>query len=514
MNDLSKIYYNMYQSENEEKFNEDLIYLKDKEDITTFAEAIGKGLEILPGIKYLNTTKIDRKKVYNNTATEKKIDVEPSILEEISINFLIFKGEKGDEDYEEREISLKFYFPKLIDHHFFIINGIKYKMIYQLTDSGTYRNKKYLVLKNLVMPIKLGTETKVFKFEDTEGNIYNQKVFCINMFKRTINPFLYYFSKLRYEDTIKYLGLDDYVELIDLNEYDFIEGCTNFKISNSLGVSIDTEFLNESEENKLLIFSYLNIFTNRMKYEKIMDKDFWIKTLGSIFTKNPSAVLEKGVNILISFERSLDEITKMILRIPDSDKENVYAIVRWMMRNYITLSKLDVMDLSFKRLRLREYLIYPLLTRLSDGVYRLLNKKNPSLNDINSIFKIPKGFLINYLVKSETIQYVNAVNTYDLFSVALKGTLSGPQSPFQGNSDNMKLRSIHPSYLGRLDLISTSTGDPGVSFTLVPFLHMYKDMHFTEEIDLDLVEDEDDSMKIPNTMIDEYFDDSYEKDDD
>lgn len=184
------------------------------------------------------------------------------------------------------------------------------------------------------------------------------------------------------------------------------------------------------------------------------------------------------------------------------------------MRNYITLSKLDVMDLSFKRLRLREYLIYPLLTRLSDGVYRLLNKKNPSLNDINSIFKIPKGFLINYLVKSETIQYVNAVNTYDLFSVALKGTLSGPQSPFQGNSDNMKLRSIHPSYLGRLDLISTSTGDPGVSFTLVPFLHMYKDMHFTEEIDLDLVEDEDDSMKIPNTMIDEYFDDSYEKDDD
>ena len=78
----------------------------------------------------------------------------------------------------------------------------------------------------------------------------------------------------------------------------------------------------------------------------------------------------------------------------------------------------------------------------------------------------------------------------------------------------MKLRSLHPSYLNRIDLVSTATGDPGVSFELTPFLHLYKNMHFTKDADLSLIEeDENDAMKIPNTMIDEYFDDSYEKDD-
>ena len=428
MNDIAKMYYSMYQAENPEVFNEDLIYIKDKEDITTFAEAIGKGLEILPGIKYLNTTKESKKKIYKNTTAEKKIDVEPSILEEISINFLIYKGEEGDENYEDKEISLKFYFPKLIDHHFFIINGIKYKMIYQLTDSGTYRNKKYLVLKNLVMPIKLGTESKPTTFIDIDGEKYSETTFCINMFKRILNPFLYYFAKLGYEETMEFFGIDEDIALIDLNEddlEDYSDDYLKFKISNSLGCLISKEFIDETSENRILAFTFLNIFHNRMRMEKILEREFWVRALGGNFTTNNSVYYEKGVNILISFERSLDEITKMILRISDYDKENVYSIVRWMIRNYTTLSKLDVMDLSFKRLRLREYLIYPLLTRLSNGVYRLLNKKNPSLDEINSIFKIPKGYLISFLVKSETIQYVNSVNTYDLFSVALKGTLSG-----------------------------------------------------------------------------------------
>lgn len=77
----------------------------------------------------------------------------------------------------------------------------------------------------------------------------------------------------------------------------------------------------------------------------------------------------------------------------------------------------------------------------------------------------------------------------------------------------MKLRSLHPSYLNRIDLVSTSTGDPGVSFVLTPFLHLYKDMHFTEKIDLSLVEDESDYGMIPNTMIEDYMDDSYERED-
>ena len=96
-----------------------------------------------------------------------------------------------------------------------------------------------------------------------------------------------------------------------------------------------------------------------------------------------------------------------------------------MSKNFIELSKLDNRDLSNKRLRLYEYLVYPLLTKFSKGTYGLLNKKNPSLREIESILKIPKGHLVSSLVKNETIRYVNTVNSYDLFSVALKATQGG-----------------------------------------------------------------------------------------
>ena len=55
-----------------------------------------------------------------------------------------------------------------------------------------------------------------------------------------------------------------------------------------------------------------------------------------------------------------------------------------------------------------------------------------------------------------------------------------PQSQFASGSVNVKYRTIHDSYVGRLSLLSTSAGDPGCSGTLVPFLKLTDNMHFTK----------------------------------
>ena len=68
-----------------------------------------------------------------------------------------------------------------------------------------------------------------------------------------------------------------------------------------------------------------------------------------------------------------------------------------------------------------------------------------------------------------------------------------PQSPFSSNNVNVRYRGLHPSYLGKIGLTSTSAGDPGVSGSLTPFLELPKDayMHFTEKPEVDLTMEDD-----------------------
>ena len=47
MDDIRGYYYALYQDENPEKFNEELIHYKSKEDILYFRDAIGNNLEII-----------------------------------------------------------------------------------------------------------------------------------------------------------------------------------------------------------------------------------------------------------------------------------------------------------------------------------------------------------------------------------------------------------------------------------------------------------------------------------
>lgn len=522
---VRRLYYNGYQGENPETFNENLIYLRDKEDVLIFIDAIGKGLEILPGIDYLGSKKESIRKVYHPSKNGKAIDVKKSMLEEITMSFKIHTGSEEDGNYEEKNVNMSFYFPKLYKHFYFVINGVHYKPLYQLLESGTYRNRNYDVCKTLIMPIQLGLAKKQIKFEDIDGNEYIENTYVLNMFKNTINPFLYFFASKGYEETMEFMGLNEYIELIDLsNGEEFYEDMLNFKISNSLGMSIDPDYINDNEEKRIIAFSLLSMFNNRLKFEKINEQEYWIKQLGSNFTKNNSVHYEKGLNILISFERTVDEITKIILRIDEEDKSDIYAIVRWMMNYYIRLGKLDNMDLSNKRIRIYEYIIYPLLRKLSKGVYGLLNKKNPTINDIHSrLFKIPKNLIISVITKNKIgnrksilpVQFVNAVNSYDLFSAGLRCTMSGPQSPFNSKSNNMKLRALHPSYLGKIDLVSTSIGDPGVSFTLVPFLKLGENNHFESEFNLDenIKNEDEGTTKVSDIAFGEDYLDRYSEDD-
>jgi hypothetical protein len=487
---LIRDFRSFHSDRNAEKFNEDLIYNKENESILTYLDPICKTLEIIPEIKYLGSSIEPINTVYKFNKAEKNIDIEKSELQLIKMSFKISKEEK--EGLREEEIHKYIYFPKLIDSQYFIINGNRYYPIYQMLDSGTYRTNKALTLKTLLMPIVL--REKKESFDDINGNTHNMLSVDLDLFRNKIPFLIYFFSKFGYEETIEYFGLEDTIHILmkeDLDQLDEeeLEDNVIFMITKNISLVVDKTYFNESKNNQLVVGTLLNCFNTRIKVDKIYEQDYWIKKLGGYFTTNNSNKQEKGEGILLSFERILDEWTKKILRTEEKNKQDTYSVVRWMATNYLTLAKQDNMNLANKRIRLYEYLLHPLLIKFSKGTYRVLNNRNAKFEKIKTIFSnIPKGFLVKKIINNELLRYDNSVNSISLFSTILRFTQSGPQSPFSSSNVNIRYRGLHPSYLGRLGLTSTSAGDPGVSGSLTPFLELPKGhyMHFTERPEVDL----------------------------
>jgi hypothetical protein len=475
---------------NVEKFNEGIIYNKVNESILTYLDPICKALEIIPEITYLGSSVEPITKVYNFSKSEKTIDIEKSELQLIKMSFEISKDGKTE------TIDKMIYFPKLIDSQYFVINGNRYFPVYQLLDSGTYRTNKALTQKTLLMPIVL--REKKESFEDMNGNKHTMLNIDLDLFKNKIPFITYFFAKFGYEGTIEYFGLEDKIHILEKEDLDQLdeeelEDNVIFMITKNIALVVDKTYFSV-RNNQIMVSTILNSFNSRIKVDKIFEKDYWVKKLGGFFTTNNSNKQEKGENIILSFERILDDWTKIILRTEGENKKDVYSVVKWMVENYSTLIKQDNMNLANKRLRLYEYLLHPLLIKFSKGTYRVLNSKNPTPEKIKTIFSnIQKGFLVKAIVNNELLRYDNSVNAISLFSTALRFTQSGPQSPFRSSNVNIKYRGLHPSYLGRIGLTSTSAGDPGVSGCLTPFLELPQGhyMHFTEKPEFDLMMEEE-----------------------
>ena len=143
-----------------------------------------------------------------------------------------------------------------------------------------------------------------------------------------------------------------------------------------------------------------------------------------------------------------------------------------MIKHFNLLRKKDNLSLLNKRLRLYEYIVTPLLKRLSNNTYRILNSKTVSINKLKGIFNISPMFLIKSMVNNELLRYSGAVNDMDLFTCALKFSNRGAQSIGEGNKKTVSIayRGIYISHLGRLSLNSCSNSDPGMSGVLTPFV--------------------------------------------
>jgi hypothetical protein len=413
--------------------------------------------------------------------------------------------ELSDNKGETKTIEKKLYFPKLINGCYYLIKDVMYFPIFQIIDAETYRTNSSITMRTALQPIVVSyknTTIKTVENEEIDGYYTFSKIFDTK-----IPIFIYFFANYGVNGTLKFLDLEEHFLILDKTRYDDFDSDNYylFKLGSMLYLAADKEYVKESVNNKMMMITFLNAFLKKDKVstDKLDDLNYWVKKLGSYFTKNPTNYDTKGKSVKLSFERLLDNTTKRIIRLSDRDKESVYTLLRWFLINYNDLLYQDNDDLANKKLRLNECFIFPLLKTWTDGVLRILNGKNITIKTLESLFSnITPDFLITK-IKNDNLRYMNNVDSIDI-SNKLKLTISGNQS-ISNSKGEIKGKTLHPSLIGNIDLIFTSNNNPGETRCLTIGAKLNDTWHFSDEpnIKASSYDGEDEDINLNEEVLDE-----------
>lgn len=485
-----------FQEDNPEKFNEDLIFMRNKEskELHHYFYDVFNSLK-LKGITFLSSETITDETEFHKYIPKKSIPIENSRLELVRAKFRL------EADGESKEIVVQIFFPKLIDNYFYEIKGSRYLAVYQVTDRNFYTSSDASVyLKSLLMPLGLYLNSKgntPIEIVDENEEIVTlpNKEFVLDFFKLKKksthkNAFYYYF--------IKYEGVQNAIDIIfgntDDHKFVFIteerenyEGYCRIEIRKDLYIYCWNNFTNTY---KHLVSTLYHALKGIRKSSVIDSVDYWKRKI----LNNATAKLEKADRTMISLERILDNRTKKNLSreiVNPELREDSYGVVRWMMYNFDNSDRSDFPDASLvnidpvniynRRIRLTEYMIYPLLTKLSDSSYRILNSRNINIKRLENVFStIGPNYILKFLSGNELLRYYNATSSLDLFST-LKWSARGNQGLGKSSSTvATKFRGLHPSYLGVISLNAASASDPGLTGTFCPLSNNFGDMEFID----------------------------------
>lgn len=411
---------------------------------------------------------------YERTRSNKRKDQEQkytfineSRVGELRLHFTVDLGNGNTLSYH-RNILI----PLADENGYFLIKGKKYISQYQLCETSTYVTSSDVILKSL-MPIKV---RKVqFEKDDMNKNTYTMTCFEVFMFYTYVNIMYFYLATMGWYDTLEYFSVGEYISVVDNFDKSDTEH-TYFKNSNSVFIKVNTRALMSSSYIQSMTGTIIDILTNRMTIDDIMDKDYWTERIGLLKRtqsdkKNTS--VELGSRYIILFNRMLDETTKSVLRLTDRNKRDVYAIIRWMIQHYDTLKKKDNLDVMNKRLRCNEYIASLLNGIISDKIKNFVNASANTDEKVKA--KYDKFFafrgteILSKLHSSGLMKYDDIVNDMDFFE-RFKTTMKGPNSLGNKSSRNVssKYRGLDTSYIGHFDLNFCSASDPGLTKYITP----------------------------------------------
>ena len=393
---------------------------------------------------------------------------------------------------------------------FYYIGNKKWKTEWQLCDASTYNQRGKITLKSR-MPIII-YQTKHRPIMDLEGMIHDTRTYSYALNSKSrfnsakpkpkfINPMMIYSAKMGLEEAIVYMGAGPDISIIsrskaEYKEYDNLDEFYYFNI-NEVVFRVDRHMMDTNKHIASIVGMLKSLESNEFPVSYALlsnfeeEKQYWrcrIGYVGAAKSKNLLSFLEKGNTTIKMFERLLDNVTQMNLRLEEPYKRDIYALMKWMLYEFDNLKTRNNMDLNNKRIRKAEYIVQPTLgKKIAENIIKIIEKSGKSSQNIIDTllegFNFPSDIIISgmrsngYLIKSDEL-----VNDFTTLS-DLYYSSKGPNSLGENSSKmiSQKYRNIHPSFMGSIDINVSSNSDVGMSGAFTPFVKLYNNFYFTPE---------------------------------
>jgi hypothetical protein len=337
-----------------------------------------------------------------------------------------------------------------------------------MVDKMLYPSFGAVTIKSL-MPICVKTSKE--DFTDTKGDIYSIPVYEIQIFKNAINVLLIY-SNLGITKTLNFLEVERFIHIeCKDKKYPDSDNLLRFECSkkSDIIVAVKKDIFEKEVYVKSIVGCLIKLFNEtKIKYADIDNWEEWMIIVGG---KN---TIRRGIYQHIFFNRLLDDVTKKELKINDYDKQNIYYLLRWIIQNYHKLWAKDNLSMINKRLRCNEYVGSLVTAEVSKRINRIVSLGDKATDaDYLKLFKFPEDVFITKLYSSGVLRYCEVNSDMDMNSF-FKFSKKGPNSLGANNDRRIPIRQrvLHPSMLGRIDIVDTSSSDPGQSGSLSPYCDM------------------------------------------
>lgn len=370
--------------------------------------------------------------------------------------------------------------PRFVRKYYFRLSGNYYTTIFQIVDGSTYNNSTAsqskvdtVTMKTMFMPIRIFrgfSELKLYSPDSKNEKTIKAIEYHSIIFNNVVNVIYYILAAFGLYGAMSFMEIPCITlttyPVTDPNYYSFTKYghiYVNCPISCFDGDPVIQSFVSTL---------YNGIYKDVEDVNVLFDQRYWLRNLGMIFK---SATVEKGLFVLDSIDGIYDNITLADLHLPMQDKENIYCILRWLIREFSNLRLKENVDVTTKRIRIADYVAAVYATKLNKGIHRIsdLGTKVTLKKVIQAIYTHPMYVMNTISTMSNLVSYRDLVNDLDSLT-ALKYTYKGISGLGEdGASIQPIYRYVDPSHVGILDLDASSASDPGMSGMICPMTKLY-----------------------------------------
>lgn len=363
--------------------------------------------------------------------------------------------------------------PRFTKGYYFRLSGNYYTTTFQIVDGSTYNNSTASQSKVDTVTMKtMFSPLRIFRCFRDMVDIKSKSTIKVieynaNIFSNTVNAMYYLLAHYGVYGLCQFLDID----CIKVTTQPILSDDILCFKKHDIYISCPKVCFQDPVVQSFCATLYSAIYKDT-NINDLFNVRYWLKVLGTAF-KNAS--IDKGLFVLDSVDGIYDNITKRDLHLPEEDKENIYTIIRWLLREFSQLRIKENVDVRTKRIRIADYVAAIYATKLNKGMYRIsdMGKRITLKKVIQAIYTQPMYIMNNLSAQSNLVAYRDMVNDNDA-TVALKYTYKGISGLGEdGASVQPVYRYVDPSHVGILDLDASSGSDPGLSGMICPMTKLY-----------------------------------------